>query len=131
MKQPLLTPLSRMVMPNDKTEPSLIVFGPFSLMQVFLYFYTLKLPITLSTPKTATPLVHSPTLHLTKSTLTKSQTSQDFAHLVVKHTSTTIHPSTRSYRLMLTKASSLGMQTHRRPIGYTYQRRGQLSALYM
>src|SRR6202453_3605470 len=45
--------------------------------------------------------------------------------------SMTTHRSTTSLILELLKASSLGMQIHRRPIGYTSQRREQLFALLM
>jgi len=55
----------------------------------------------------------------------------DFIHLVVRLMSTTICPTARSYRLELMKVSSLGMQIHRRPTGYTFRRRGQLFALFM
>src|SRR5882762_6675258 len=100
-------------------------------MLVFLYPCLPKPSTTLFTPKTATPLVHSPTPHHTKYASTKNLTSPDFVRLVVRLMSTTTHPIARSYHLEPMKASSLGMQIHRRPTGYTFRRRGQLFALFM
>src|SRR5882724_4933696 len=100
-------------------------------MLVFLYPCLLKPSTTLFTPKTTTPPAHSPTLHHMKSASTKNLTFPDFVHLVVRFMSVTTHPIARSYHLELMKASSLGMQIHRRPTGYTFWRRGQLFALFM
>src|SRR5882724_11212289 len=100
-------------------------------MLVFLYHCLLKPSTTLFTPSTATPPAHSPTLHHMKSTSTRNLIFLDFILLVVKLMSTTTHPTARSYHLELMKASLLGMQIHRRPTGYTFQRRGQLFALFM
>src|SRR6202050_765735 len=100
-------------------------------MLVFLYSCLLKPSTTLFTPKTATPPVHSPTPHHTKYGSTRNQTSLDFVHLAAKPMSMTTHQSAASLILELLKASSLGMQIHRRPIGYTSQRREQLFALHM
>src|ERR1700683_4447728 len=99
-------------------------------MQVFLYSCLLKPSTTLFTPKTTTPPVHSPTLHHTKYGSTRNLTSLNFIHSAAKPMSTTTHPTARSYLLMLLRASSLGMQIHRRPIGYISPRREQLFALF-
>src|ERR1700683_2303776 len=99
-------------------------------MLAFLYSCLLKLSTTLFTPKTATPPVHSPTPHHTKYSSTRNLTSLDFVHLAAKPMSTTTHPTTRSHLLMLLRVSSLGMQIHRRPIGYISLRREQLFALF-
>src|ERR1700676_1498624 len=100
-------------------------------MLVFLYSCLLKRSTTLFTPKTAIPPAHSPTPHHTKYGSTRNQTSLDFVHSAAKPMSTTTHRSAASLILELLKASSLGMQIHRRPIGYTSQRREQLFALHM
>jgi|SRR5882762_1792211 hypothetical protein len=62
MKSPLLIPLNRIVMLNAKINLYLIMFGLYSSMLVFLCSCGLKLPTTLFTLKTATPLKHLPTL---------------------------------------------------------------------
>src|ERR1700677_4476808 len=100
-------------------------------MLVFLYSCLLKPSTTLFTPKTTTPPAHSPTPHHTKYGSTRNQTSLDFIHLAAKPMSMITHRSAASLILELLKASSLRMQIHRRPIGYTSQRRGQLFALHM
>src|ERR1700683_371816 len=100
-------------------------------MLVFLYSCLLKPSTTLFTPKTATPPVHSPTPHHTKYGSTRNQTSLNFVHLAAKPMSMITHRSAASLILELLKASSLGMQIHRRHIGYTSQRREQLFALHM
>src|ERR1700691_3915804 len=79
-------------------------------MQACLYSFLLKLSTTLFTPKTATPPAHSPTPHHMKFGSTKNLISLNFVHLVVRPTSTTIHPIARSCLLVLLRASSLGMQ---------------------
>src|ERR1700679_2564573 len=100
-------------------------------MQACLYSFLLKLSTTLFTPKTATPPAHSPTPHHMKYGSTKKPTTLRLVHLSAKPMSTTTHRSAASLILELLKASSLGMQIHRRPIGYTSQRREQLFALHM
>src|ERR1700733_13758528 len=99
-------------------------------MLVFLYLCLLKLSTTLFTPKTATPPAHSPTPHHMKFDSTKNLISLDFVHLVVRLMFTTTHPIVRSYRLELMKVPLLGMQIHRRPIGFIFRERGQLFALF-
>src|ERR1700677_4067938 len=100
-------------------------------MLVFLYSCLLKLSTTLFTLKTATPPVYSPTPHHMKYGSTRNLTSLDFVHSAAKPMSTTTHPTTRSYLLVLLRVSSLGMQIHRRPIEYISLRRAQLFALFM
>src|SRR6202050_5211313 len=100
-------------------------------MLFFLYSCLLKPSTTLFTPKTATPPAHSPTPHHMKYGSTRNQTSLDFVHSAAKPMFTTTHRSAASLILELLKASSLGMQIHRRPIGYTSQRREQLFSLHM
>src|SRR6202050_170835 len=97
----------------------------------FLYSCLLKPSTTLFTPKTATPPVHSPTQHHTKYGSTRNLTSLDFIHSAAKPMSMTTHQSAASLILKLLKASSLGMQIHRRPIRYTSQRREQLFSVLM
>src|ERR1700728_5470745 len=99
-------------------------------MLVSLYSCLLKPSITLLTPKTATPPVHSPTPHHTKYGSTRNLTSLDFILSAAKPMSTTTHPTARTYLLMLLRAFLLGMQIHRRPIGYIFLRREQLFALF-
>ena len=96
----------------------------------FLYSCLLKLSTTLFTPKTTTPPVHSPTPHHTMYGSTRNLTSLDFIHLAAKPMSKTTHPTARSYLLVLLRVSSLGMQIHRRPIGYISLRSEQLFALF-
>src|ERR1700674_864026 len=100
-------------------------------MLVSLYSYLLKTSTTLFTPKTATPPAHSPTPHHTKYGSTRDLTSLDFVLSAAKPISTTTHPTARSYLLVLLRASLLGMQIHRRPIGYIFLRRERLFALFM
>src|SRR6202790_4227522 len=99
-------------------------------MLVFLYSCLLKPSTTLFTPKTATPPAHSPTPHHMMYGSTRNQTSLDFVHSAAKPMSMTTHQTTASLIPELLKASSLGMQIHRRPIGSS-QRREQLFALHM
>src|ERR1700728_4686151 len=99
-------------------------------MLVSLYSCLLKPSITLLTPKTATPPVHSPTPHHTMYSSTRNLTSLDFVHLAAKPMSMITHPNARSYHLVLLRASLLGMQIHRRPIGYIFLRREQLFSLF-
>src|ERR1700733_16020311 len=124
MKPPLLIPPSRMAMLNAKIGLYLIVFAPFHPTRACLHPCLLKPLTTLFTPKTATPPAHSPTLHHMKSASIKNLISLDFVHSVVSPMSMTTHPNARSYRLELLKASLLGMQIHRRPIGFIFRRRG-------
>src|SRR5882762_4952264 len=100
-------------------------------MLVFLYPCLLKLSTTLFTPKTATPPAHSPTPHHMKYSSTRNQIFQDFIHFVVRLMSAFIQKNGRSYRLEQSKASLLDMLIHRRPTGYTFQKRGLLFALFM
>src|ERR1700728_622040 len=99
-------------------------------MLVSLYSCLLKPSITLFTPKTTTSPVHSPTPHHMKYGSTRNLTFLNFTHLAAKPMSTTTHPTARSYLLVLLRASLLGMQIHRRPIGYTFLRREQLFSLF-
>src|ERR1700692_5046613 len=99
-------------------------------MLVFLYPCLLKPLTTLFTPKTATPPVHSPTPHHMKYGSTRNLTSLNFVLLAAKPMSTTTHLTARSYLLMLLRASLLGTQIHRRPIGYIFLRRERLFALF-
>src|ERR1700728_4617076 len=97
-------------------------------MLVSLYSCLLKPSTTLFTPKNATSPAHSPTPHHTKYGSTRDLTSLDFILLAAKPMSMTTHLTARSYLLVLLRASLLGMQIHRRPIGYIFLRREQLFA---